>query len=166
MAYYSNYSDAVNKGKIAEQTLAKTAKKNGFKVAKSTTNQDKYRHIDFTLTRDTVITVDVKNVGSIGFTSELVNNWGYPGSLFGDADYIAYVDLFNRKIYLVQRTAIIDLLVSKGVINANGEPLHPIYHPSNNKYEYVLYNRPEWKDLWIVLNNSDIVAIAGLTWEI
>lgn len=163
--YYSNYKTQVSKGEASEQAFQSLASKLGYGVRPSETKENKYKHIDCFITKE--YSVDVKTVSSYGMTCEFINNWGYNGSLFGEQDLIAYVD--KTQTYLVYREDLIRLLASKGVLEIIDNVIYynepETVSPADFKYEYVTYNRPDWKDCWLRLNKLDVISIACGIWD-
>lgn len=167
MAYYSSFKSQVKRGNLSEQTFTKVASSLGYSVSKATLQEDKYSHIDFFITyNDKTWSVDVKTVGKLGFTSELINNWGYPGSLHGKADFIAYID--RHCVYLLSRTRLITHIYNKLNITENQLKLTSKETSTYNTIyrHYKLYTRPQWKDCWLILDPEDIKGLASKTWNI
>lgn len=158
--YYSKYGKQVSKGALAESTFKKTAISRGWYCHETKPTDNKYRHIDFVIYNmksKNYYTVDVKCVGKFGYTSELTNNFNKKGSLYGEADFIAYVS--SNEILLVNRKELVKLVESK--INTT----KPIKRTGTPK-KYVKYTRPQWDDVWTLLDKEDILNLNHKIWEI
>jgi len=161
MSYYSNYSKQVDKGAKSEEIFRDIAIINGHKPFLSTDKQNKRAHIDmFLLKDDKIASFDVKSVGNWGYTSELLNNYGYEGSLYGSADMMAYVS--DKNILIVNRYDLIKLVESKvngaAPITLKGQPKP--YTPYTRKEKY------GWKDSWIVIDVNDLLRLKHTLWNI
>jgi hypothetical protein len=160
--YYGSFTNQVNKGKVSEDTFKKVAKKNGYIVKKTTDKQNRMNHIDFILTKNNdYLTVDVKTVGKYGFTGELQNNYGYPGSIYGDASQIAYVDIYKNIIYIYNRTDIVDLIEKKVDMTIPVENVD-----AHGPCKYRRFNRTLWKDVWVILDHNDLDKLPKIEWKI
>lgn len=156
--YYSRFTAQCSKGELAEQTFKTIALEKGYAVDKTESDTDKYRHIDFILNGN--ITVDVKSMKKYGYIVEIQNNWGYPGWLYGKADYIAMVS--DECIRIFRRQDLVDLIESKVT--------DTMVYDSTDKQKafYRLYNRSlyGWKDRFCICPDKDILALQHRIWRI
>lgn len=163
--YYNKYHNQINDGKEAEKLARKILRYNDFKVYNSTKEQNKLLHIDLIclhIPSDTSCTIDVKNVGKYGYTCELSNNLGYSGSLYGNADYIGYVNLTEQTLELVNRKQLIELVDSKIPDKTNS--LDSSFAQSIPG-PYIIYDRKRygWNDKWVILDHKDLLPITRVT---
>lgn len=164
-AYYSNYTKQVNKGQESEDKFELLAKKEGFKVKKATKKENKILHIDFYISKVChIYSVDVKTVGKYGYTSEIQTNWGGLGSLFGEADYMAYVD--GKIIRLVNRVKLVELVKSKIVEPDNIHDSSEAEWIDNPYYKIFQRKSYGWSDEWIMIPSIDILDLVEYTWSL
>lgn len=143
----------------AEEVFKDQCKIRGITCTKSSLTDDKYHHIDFTTS---IGTVDVKSA-TTGFTGELVNNWGYEGSLRGAQEYMVYVT--NIDILFVPRLILLKLVEYHVNKYIRTHSIYPI--PSSNLVEYyVPYRRNTWKDIFVYVPECDITPLVTLRWTI
>ena len=166
MPYYSQYKHQIMKGIESEQIFKDEATRRGYKPVPSPLTINKLAHIDYFITSPVdkiTYSVDVKSVGKRGYTIEIQNNQGYPGSIFGEQDIVAYVS--KTDILLVPRNSILTLLESKSLItytNLGPQPssIVEIITGPTHWESYQLYSRPQWKDLWCIANRSDLKPLS------
>jgi len=156
--FYNNYPNQIKQGMKAEDTFKAVAEKLGHVVIQATLADDKYSHIDCYVNGSAF---DVKSAKSLGFIVETINNWGYPGWIYGQSNYIAVV--YNTYIKIYSRKAILELVQSK-IIDKT------IYQSSEpNKVFYRLYTRFKqygWRDNFILVDPLDLYKLELRTWII
>ena len=135
------------RGVYAENVFLEIAEREGYKVIKSDTKDDMFKHIDFYLTKDDDrIAVDVKSRKKAGRNSstfddiytwvEFKNVRGDKGWLYGEADKIA----FERKEDFV-------LINRECLLNYCLETVQPVSVDSPQEATYKHYTRRNRNDL-------------------
>lgn len=94
-------ADDTARGNASEEAFRNLAIKNGFSVVKSTVEDDRHRHFDFIITKNTPLRIEVKGLKRFPILNNdrttnhfLLIEWanvnGKQGWIFGDADLIAF----------------------------------------------------------------------------
>jgi len=158
--YYSHFTNQRSKGIDSEERFEKIARSKGYRILETTTDLDKYAHIDKIIMKDSKIAmIDVKSNSKYGFIVELQNNLGYPGWIFGKSDMIAVDRGDNFLIF--NREDILSLVKSN--INSN----EPKVSVSGEKHiPYTIYTRPQWKDRWILVDDKDLLKLKHTIWKV
>lgn len=164
MKYYTQYKKQNKIGQESEDSFKEIAKKQGYKVKKATKKENKRLHIDFYITKDGCTSgVDVKTVGKNGFSVEISNNFGYAGSIFGEAKYMGYIS--RNTIYLVDREKLLEMVLK----NIKGEDVYQSDAFYTIEYPYYrLYTRNQkygWNDEFIYVPSIDMIGLATEIWR-
>jgi hypothetical protein len=158
--YYSQYRKQISKGKKAEEIFEEQARVRGYKILAVTDEQDKFMHIDtivFDIREQRIAMIDVKSMKKYGFIVELQNNLGYKGWIYGRSDMIAVHR--GDKFLIFKREDILNLVnknVNHGIVKTSV--------PGETKEPYTIYNRPEWKDRWVIVKEDDLLKLKHNTW--
>lgn len=150
------YGKAFEIGKQAEDNFVPTMEAKGWKVTKSSPQEDMREHWDFLLEKnDTKIKVEVKSEKRINRgDSETQNEWiwiemqnvrGDIGWLYGKADYLAFQ--FGNKYNFIQRETLVSIVES---LIKSEYVTQAIYA------KYKLYRRRGRNDLLTMINFNDI----------
>lgn len=150
-------------GKDEDLIMSITEETFGGKTRKSSESDDKFKHVDFwwdTPKGDT-IGIDAKGIrkneeGEYDDTFEwleLQNNWGYPGWLYGQEQYIAF-KTFTQIIYIKR-----EVLAKYAEEKVKGKEL---VYDKPREY-FIPYQRKRWgrNDMTVKVPTSDIIKLAS-----
>ena len=162
----NKYSSSFKEGGSSESSFQILAELKGFHVEKSSLNDDMYKHIDFYLSKDSLLlTFDVKapkrNSRRSGSQQdeavwvEFTNVNGNAGWINGEQEYIAFgfVDCF-----VIVRRADLKILVESKLRGTD-----VVYNVS--QADYRLYQRKGRKDLVTRIKKADLFLINHRIWS-
>ena len=168
----TKYAKSVKHGLKAEEKFKRIATTKNFNVQNSTIYQNKIKHIDFILCKNSENglykrTVDVKGVKKINseFTDKLIfielqNNNGGTGWLYGDVDGFAF-EMMDGSFILVNR---IDLVAKvESLIDVNKPSITTV----TKKQPYVIYDRKPWDndDRIVLITQQDLLSLKHSKWR-
>jgi len=143
-----NYDKSELQGTEAEQLYKKIAIKNGYEIINSTIHENRNKHVDFIVRKDTItFTVDVKSLKRINSTDkyvddsliciELQNVNGGIGWLYGSEDKLAF--FLREGICTVNREDVKNLFTTLNI-----DLTVPSIQSNRNKKKHIIYDRSQW----------------------
>jgi hypothetical protein len=152
--------NAASIGNKAERIFICLAGKRGYQVQPSTTDENRIKRVDYYLKKDSQIKgFDVKSRKKVcAYDREYNDDWtwvefktadGYPGWMYGEADYIA----FEKKDYFLIVNTISLRNLSESLIDKNKE-----YVGSCSQAKYRIYQRRGQEEISLI-KTSDIKKI-------
>ena len=153
-------------GERAEVIFEKMALARGWRVKRSTEDQDINEHWDFLIERgEESYRVDVKSVKREQETDDVQDTWTWiefqsvkenePGWLFGSADLVAFER--SRSFVIVKRTDLVNL--AHRVVDMNS------HVKSAKEAKYKLYQRANRCDLISMIESTRLNDIIWKEWE-
>lgn len=160
-AYFGNHTTQITKGRNTCERFVECATSAGYECRQSTTNEDKYAHIDYHLyfNGEKYCSIDLKSKSKHGWTAEHKNNFGYPGSMYGKMDYICYVD--EDYAYFVNPLALRNYFaVHQWQGNVDSNDIWKHTDDSRWKYNHTFTRISHgWRDEWFIISDADFEAL-------
>jgi len=164
----SNNSDII--GKEAENLFKKIAIERSYKVIKSIYYEDKYDHWDFLMYKYNIISrIEIKGKKREYRYGEQQDKYilielkgvsGYPGWLYGKADFIGF--LCNEGFIIVNRYELEQLLPK--LVNLNQEIQES--STDNGLYTLITRSKSNNSDIFTWINKSDLFKLNYRIWTI
>ncbi len=171
--YFNRSIHTMSKGKNTEDKFLKIMTSMGYNCVKASVNEDKYSHVDYHIFKNDIkkCMVDIKSKSRYGWTAEVINNWGYLGSLYGRQDYIVYVS--DDKMWFVKPSAIIlyfnkrvwkEKLNSSEIYNLSGEEKYE--HTYGRMTQTLGDSDKICEDKWFILPDILIDTLSSFTLDL